>query len=129
MITLNDAPDPGFKSTLEQGLADYNESQTHVRDARTLAVVLTDPATGRIPQRSPCSLRFQPVREFFRKAPQMAFQVRDGRQVDRECRFGTARFRFVFRSDPTSILTPGAAHQTGSVLTQPPYRVAIAQRL
>ena len=46
MVTLTDSPEPEFEAMLESGLADYNESQTHRRDWRPLAVMAHDPATG-----------------------------------------------------------------------------------
>jgi len=48
MITLTDTPDPGFEAILDTGLADYNESKTHRRDWRALAVTLRDPDTGEL---------------------------------------------------------------------------------
>jgi GNAT superfamily N-acetyltransferase len=48
MIALTDSPEPGFEEALEQGLAEYNESQTHRRDWRALAVTARDPATGEV---------------------------------------------------------------------------------
>ena len=46
MITLTDTPDPDFKDILEAGLAAYNQSRTHRRDWRALAVHVHDPDTG-----------------------------------------------------------------------------------
>jgi GNAT superfamily N-acetyltransferase len=46
MITLTDTPEPAFEEILETGLADYNESKTHRRDWRALAVMVRDPDTG-----------------------------------------------------------------------------------
>jgi GNAT superfamily N-acetyltransferase len=46
MITLTDNPDPDFENILETGLAEYNETQTHRRDWRALAVTVRDPDTG-----------------------------------------------------------------------------------
>lgn len=48
MITLTDAPDAGYATILEAGLAEYNETQTHRRDWRALAVTVRDPATGEL---------------------------------------------------------------------------------
>jgi GNAT superfamily N-acetyltransferase len=45
MLTLTDSPDPGFETVLEDGLAAYNESRTHRRDWRALAVTVRDPRT------------------------------------------------------------------------------------
>ena len=48
MLTLTDTPDPRFEHILETGLADYNESKTHRRDWRALAVTVQDPGTGEL---------------------------------------------------------------------------------
>lgn len=48
MITLTDTPDPRFEGILEAGLAGYNETQTHRRDWRALAVTMRDPNTGEL---------------------------------------------------------------------------------
>jgi GNAT superfamily N-acetyltransferase len=48
MITLTDEPDPTFETILDVGLAEYNESRTHRRDWRALAVTVTDPDTGEL---------------------------------------------------------------------------------
>jgi GNAT superfamily N-acetyltransferase len=48
MIALTDTPAPGFETILEVGLAAYNESRTHRRDWRALAVTVQDPDTGEL---------------------------------------------------------------------------------
>jgi GNAT superfamily N-acetyltransferase len=48
MIMLTDAPEAGFEELLENGLAEYNESQTHRRDWRALAVTVRDPETNAV---------------------------------------------------------------------------------
>ena len=45
MITLTDTPAPSLTTVLEQGLAEYNEQQTHRRDWQALAVSVNDPET------------------------------------------------------------------------------------
>jgi GNAT superfamily N-acetyltransferase len=46
MITLTDDPDPRLEAALETGLAEYNATQTGVRDWHALAVAVHDPDTG-----------------------------------------------------------------------------------
>jgi hypothetical protein len=48
MITLTDSPDPDFENVLEAGLTEYNESKTHRRDWRALAVMVRDPDTNEL---------------------------------------------------------------------------------
>jgi GNAT superfamily N-acetyltransferase len=48
MITLTDAPDPAFKTVLEDGLSGYNEAHTGRNDWRELAVTIQDPETGAV---------------------------------------------------------------------------------
>jgi GNAT superfamily N-acetyltransferase len=48
MITLTHTPDPRFEDILEAGLAEYNESKTHRRDWRALAVMVRDPDTNEL---------------------------------------------------------------------------------
>src|SRR3984885_13047529 len=48
MITLTDTPEPRFEDILETGLAEYNESKTHRRDWRALAVIVRDPDTDEL---------------------------------------------------------------------------------
>ena len=48
MITLTDTPEPRFEDILETGLAEYNESKTHRRDWRALAITVRDPDTNEL---------------------------------------------------------------------------------
>lgn len=48
MITLTDTPDSRFEHILETGLSEYNESKTHRRDWRALAVMVRDPDTNEL---------------------------------------------------------------------------------
>jgi GNAT superfamily N-acetyltransferase len=47
-ISVTDAPDPGDTSVIADGLGAYNHSQTGYRDHRPLAVLVRDPATGKV---------------------------------------------------------------------------------
>ena len=46
MLTLTDEPDPRLEAVLEDGLAEYNEEMSRLRDWRPLAVAVHDPDTG-----------------------------------------------------------------------------------
>jgi len=46
VLTLTDNPDPRLGQVLDAGLAEYNATQTCVRDGRALAVAVNDPDTG-----------------------------------------------------------------------------------
>jgi len=46
VLTLTDNPDPRLEQVLDAGLAEYNATQTGVRDGRALAVAVNDPDTG-----------------------------------------------------------------------------------
>ena len=47
-IVVTDAPDPTDTAVINDGLRDYNTSQTGFDDYRPLAVLVTDPATGKV---------------------------------------------------------------------------------
>ncbi len=46
MVILTDAPDAGFRTMLDEGLAEYNQRMSRLRDQRPLAVTVHDPDTG-----------------------------------------------------------------------------------
>jgi GNAT superfamily N-acetyltransferase len=46
-VTLTDSPDDAAQEAIESGLARYNAEQAGLADARPLAVLISDPATGR----------------------------------------------------------------------------------
>ena len=46
ILTLTDAPDAAARELVSEGLAQYNHEQAGITDARPLAVLITDPATG-----------------------------------------------------------------------------------
>jgi GNAT superfamily N-acetyltransferase len=47
MLELTDEPTADDEAVIESGLADFNEAAAGYRDARPLAVLARDPATGR----------------------------------------------------------------------------------
>jgi GNAT superfamily N-acetyltransferase len=47
-LTLTDAPDARAQATIGAGLSDYNLGQAGYRDARPLAVLVTDPGTQEV---------------------------------------------------------------------------------
>jgi GNAT superfamily N-acetyltransferase len=46
-VTLTDSPDAAAQAAIESGLARYNAEQAGLADARSLAVLISDPATDR----------------------------------------------------------------------------------
>jgi GNAT superfamily N-acetyltransferase len=45
-LILTDAPDERAQAAIRDGLAEYNAAQAGYRDARPLAIVISDPETG-----------------------------------------------------------------------------------
>src|SRR5437868_14291615 len=47
-IVLTDTPDAGDTAVIQEGLHDYNTSQAGYDDYRPLAILVTDPASGKV---------------------------------------------------------------------------------
>jgi GNAT superfamily N-acetyltransferase len=48
ILLLTDEPGEAAQAIIDAGLADYNEKQAGYRDARDLAVLVTEPGDGRV---------------------------------------------------------------------------------
>lgn len=48
VVTLTDAPDREAEHAIESGLARYNAERAGIADSRPLAVLVSDPATGKV---------------------------------------------------------------------------------
>ncbi len=46
ILRLTDAPEPADRARVSDGIADYNEEQTGIRDSRPIAVLITEPGSG-----------------------------------------------------------------------------------